>query len=93
MLWGASIVSTFGPEQIGPLQKEKVENMEASQYIRSYECMLSLPIGCMKFLCSKSVCHHFWPGLIHPLETRGTYLFITMVVNLDIIHRGYCSFF
>jgi hypothetical protein len=24
--------------------------------------MLSLPIGCMKFLFSKSVCHHFLPN-------------------------------
>jgi hypothetical protein len=34
---------------------------------RHFECMLSLPIGYMKFLCSKTVCHHFWPGLISPL--------------------------
>jgi len=34
---------------------------------RHFECMLSLPIGCMKFLCSKTVHHHFWPGLIPPL--------------------------
>ncbi len=25
-----------------------------------FECMLSLPIGCMKFLCSKTVQFHFW---------------------------------
>jgi hypothetical protein len=40
--------------------------------------MLSLPIGCMKFLCSKTVHHHFWPRLIPPLETEGTYLFIVV---------------
>jgi hypothetical protein len=34
---------------------------------RHFECMLSLPIGCMKFLCSKTVGHHFWPGLIPPI--------------------------
>jgi hypothetical protein len=34
---------------------------------RHFECMLSLPIGCMKFLCSKTVHHHFWPELIPPL--------------------------
>jgi hypothetical protein len=27
---------------------------------RNFECMLSLPI-------SKTVCHHFWSGLIPPL--------------------------
>jgi hypothetical protein len=27
----------------------------------------------MKFLCSKTVRHHFWPGLIPPLQTGGTY--------------------
>ncbi len=43
-----------------------------------HECMLSLPIGCMKFLCSKTVHHHFWPRLIPPLETEGTYLFIVV---------------
>jgi hypothetical protein len=34
---------------------------------RHFECMLSLPIGCMKFLFPKTVGHHFWPGLIPPL--------------------------
>jgi hypothetical protein len=36
---------------------------------RHFECRLSLPIafGCMEFLYSKTVCHHFWPGLIPPL--------------------------
>jgi len=34
---------------------------------RHFECMLSLLIGCMKFLCSKTVHHHFWPGLIPAL--------------------------
>jgi hypothetical protein len=28
--------------------------------------MLSLPIHCMKLRCSKTVHHHFWPGLIPP---------------------------
>ncbi len=40
--------------------------------------MLSLPIGYMKFLCSKTICHHFWPRLITPLLTGGTYLFINL---------------
>ncbi len=30
--------------------------------LRHFECMLSLPIGSMKFVCSKTVRHHFWPG-------------------------------
>jgi hypothetical protein len=34
---------------------------------RHFEGMLSLPIGCMRFLCSKAVRHHFCPGLIPPL--------------------------
>jgi len=34
---------------------------------RHFEGMLSLPIGSMKFLCSKTVRHHFWAGLIPPL--------------------------
>jgi len=34
---------------------------------RHFDCMLSLPIGCMKFLTSKTVGHHFWPGLIPPI--------------------------
>jgi len=34
---------------------------------RHFECMLSLLIGCMKFLFSKTLHHHFWPGLILPL--------------------------
>ncbi len=38
---------------------------------RHFECMLSLPIGCMKFRCSKTVRHHFWPWLIPPLWTWG----------------------
>ncbi len=33
---------------------------------RHFECMLSLPIHCMKLRCSKTVHHHFWPGLIPP---------------------------
>jgi hypothetical protein len=28
----------------------------------------------MKFLCSKTVRHHFWPGLIPPLWTGGSHL-------------------
>jgi hypothetical protein len=39
---------------------------------RNFEFMLSLPIGCMKFLGSKTGGHHFWPGLIPPLKTGGT---------------------
>jgi hypothetical protein len=42
--------------------------------LRHFECMLSLPIGCMKLLCSKTVRHYFWPGLIPRLWTGGTYL-------------------
>jgi hypothetical protein len=34
---------------------------------RHFDCMLSLPIGCMKFLTSKTVGRHFWPGLIPPI--------------------------
>jgi hypothetical protein len=34
---------------------------------RNFECMLRLPIGCMKFSISKTVSHHFRPGLIPPL--------------------------
>jgi hypothetical protein len=34
---------------------------------RHFECMLSLPIGCMKFLCSTTTRHQFWPRLITPL--------------------------
>jgi hypothetical protein len=31
---------------------------------RHFECMLRLPIGCMKFSISKTVGHHVRPGLI-----------------------------
>jgi hypothetical protein len=34
---------------------------------RHFDCMLSLPIGCMKFPFPKTVGRHFWPGLIPPL--------------------------
>jgi hypothetical protein len=37
-----------------------------------HECMLSLLIGCMKKLIfSKTVCHHFWPGLMAGAWTVG----------------------
>jgi hypothetical protein len=28
---------------------------------------------------SKTVCHHFWPGLIPPLQTGGAYLLFSWV--------------
>ncbi len=34
-----------------------------------------LPIGCIKFLCSKTVHHHFWAGLIPHYKLGGTYYF------------------
>ncbi len=43
---------------------------------RHFECVLSLPIGCMKFLCSKTVGHHFWLASANtPIKNWG-YLFI-----------------
>jgi hypothetical protein len=35
----------------------------------SHECMLSLLIDCMKLLFSKTIHHHFWPGLMAGAET------------------------
>jgi hypothetical protein len=29
-----------------------------------HECMLSLPLGCMKISLPKTVCHQFWPRLM-----------------------------
>jgi hypothetical protein len=34
---------------------------------RHFGCMLSLPIGCTKFLWSKAVCQDFGPGLDTPI--------------------------
>jgi hypothetical protein len=43
------------------------QNLKEKINSRHVECMLSLPIGCMKCFISKTVRHHFWPGLIPPL--------------------------
>ncbi len=40
------------------------------------KCMLSLRIGCMKFLFSKIVYHHFQHGLMPLRKSAGTYLVI-----------------
>jgi hypothetical protein len=52
---------------------------------RHFDCMLSLPIGCMNFFTSKTVCHHFWPGLIPPIINWG-HLFV-LVWKLEISYR------
>jgi hypothetical protein len=81
--WGA-IGNTLGGTPWEPSEhienllgtwKEHVGNKGKMKKIKAlFKCILSLPIGCMKFLCSKTVRHHFWPGLIPPLWTGGTYL-------------------
>jgi len=78
--WGA-IGNTLGGTPWEP--RELIRNLKGTCWEQRknekrikafFECMLSLPIGCMKFLCSKTVRHHFWPRLIPPLWTGGTYL-------------------
>jgi hypothetical protein len=55
-----------------PPPPHETQNLKENKS-RHFECMLSLPIGCMKFLCSKTVCHHFWPGANTPITNWGTY--------------------
>jgi hypothetical protein len=47
--------------------------------------MLSIPIGYMKFQFSKTIHHHFWPGLVPPLWTKGTHLFIYLFIIILLI--------
>ncbi len=64
------------------------------------DCMMILPIGCMKLLFSKTVRHHFWPGLMagsviwvrtklekitYYLATTVTYAFFVSETNLHLI--------
>jgi hypothetical protein len=55
--------------------------------------MLSLPIGCMKFLCPKTVYHHFWPGLIPHLWTGGPYFFMLLIISERVCPQFLFSFF
>jgi hypothetical protein len=49
-------LSFFTPNELGVTQKKE-----------KLSTLLSLPIGCIKFLFPKWVCRHFQPGEIPPL--------------------------
>jgi hypothetical protein len=69
-----AIENTLG-EHIGSLMGTCREQRKNEKKSRHFECMLRLPIGCMKFSISKTVGHHFRPELIALLQTEGTYSF------------------
>jgi hypothetical protein len=58
---------------------------------KHFECMLSLPIGCMKFLFSKTIHHHFWPMLIPPLYIKGIYSFVCLFLIMFLIPPPFSS--
>jgi len=71
-----------------PLPPNTTQNLKGKK-TRHFECMQSLPIGCMKFLFPKTVCHHFWlipPIIIPPLANTPIinwgYLFTILLVSI-----------
>jgi hypothetical protein len=49
--------------------------------------MSSLPIGCMRFLFSKTVRHHFWPGLIPRIINYCGGTYATSMFSPNICHE------
>jgi hypothetical protein len=49
-----------------------------------HECMWSLPIGYMKFLFPKLICHHFWPVLM-----VGALIWGHIVIHGQFRHKLY----
>jgi len=76
-------------EHIGNLMRihwELEENMlEMKEKRKKNQGTLSECIGCMKFLCFKTVRHYFWPGLIPPIINLG----VLILLNIKNMIRFY----